>query len=146
MNSEQRGLMVPVVAGGWKESSLSLPAAKRNNPAPWFIPLSSFLLTLFLFILPAISVQGQTATATVAAGANPYAVAVNPVTNKIYVANFNGNDVTVIDGATNSTGTVPAGPHPYAVAVNAVTNKVYVANERDSSVTVIDGATNTTST
>ena len=28
-------------------------------------------------------------------------MAVNPVTNKIYVANAGSNDVTVIDGATN---------------------------------------------
>ncbi len=30
----------------------------------------------------------------------------NPVTNKIYVANYGSNNVTVIDGATNSTTTV----------------------------------------
>ncbi len=49
----------------------------------------------------------------------------NPVTNKIYVANFAGNNVTMIDGATNSTTTVPAGLRPVAVAVNSVTNKIY---------------------
>ena len=31
------------------------------------------------------------------------AVAVNPVTNKIYVANGSSDNVTVIDGATNAT-------------------------------------------
>ncbi len=35
-------------------------------------------------------------TTTVAAGTNPDAIALNPVTNKIYVANVNGNDVTVV--------------------------------------------------
>ena len=48
-------------------------------------------------------------TTTVPADSNPYAVAVNPVTNKIYVANRASNSVTVIDGATNLTTTVPAG-------------------------------------
>ena len=90
----------------------------------------------------------------------------NPVTNKIYVANFasvygdrwrhqhhhhrtagdrpvagseprdeqdlrrqrGSNNVTVIDGATNSTTTVQVGIKPQAVAVNPVTNKIYVAN------------------
>ena len=33
-------------------------------------------------------------------------MAVNPVTNKIYVANVGSNNVTVIDGATNATTTV----------------------------------------
>ena len=56
-------------------------------------------------------------------------MAVNPVTNKIYVANDGSSNVTVIDGATNSTTTVAAG-NPYAVAVNPVTNKIYVANEQ----------------
>ena len=32
---------------------------------------------------------------------NPAAVAVNPATNKIYVANFGSNNVTVINGAHN---------------------------------------------
>ena len=54
-------------------------------------------------------IDGATnATTTVAAG-SPRAVAVNPVTNKIYVANQNSNNVTVIDGATNATATVAAG-------------------------------------
>ena len=73
-------------------------------------------------------------------------MAVNPVTNKIYVANTDSNNVTVIDGATNATTTVAAGAHPCAVAVNPVTNKIYVANHGSNNVTVIDGATNDTTT
>src|SRR2546426_6193475 len=141
MKSEQRGLTAPVVTEAWKESSLSLPAAKRNNP-----PRFSFLLTVFLFILPAISAQGQTVTTTVAVGTEPIGTAVNPVTNKIYVANFQSGNVTVIDGATNSTSTVTAGINPLAVAMNPVTNKVYVSNAGTTSVTEIDGASNSTST
>ena len=78
-------------------------------------------------------------TATVSVGKGPLAVAVNPVTNKIYVANFDGDTVTVIDGATNSTATVSVGDHPQAVAVNPETDKIYVVNNRSDSVTVIDG-------
>ena len=63
-------------------------------------------------------------TATVAAGYGPNAVAVNPVTNKIYVANYVSDNVTVIDGATNGTTTVGVGTSPVAVAVNPVTNKI----------------------
>ncbi len=91
-------------------------------------------------------IDGATnSTTTVPAGAGP--VAVNPVTNKIYVGNFNSNNVTVIDGATNATTTVAAGSNPFALAVNPVTNKIYVASSVNSNnVTVIDGATNTTTT
>ena len=74
------------------------------------------------------SALGQTVTATISAGTNPQAVAVNPITNKIYVANPYSANLTVIDGATNSTTTVTAGTSPLAVAVNPVTNKIYVAS------------------
>ena len=59
-------------------------------------------------------IDGATnSTTTVSAGFSPMAVAVNPVTNKIYVANFDGsNNVTVIDGATNATTTVSVGTEP----------------------------------
>jgi DNA-binding beta-propeller fold protein YncE len=102
----------------------------------------------------------QQVIATVPVGGQPDSSAVNPVTNKIYVANYCGNDpscrsngigtVTVIDGATNNTVSVNVGFAPVAVAVNAMTNKIYVANTcgNDAScnthtgtVTVIDGAT-----
>ena len=97
-----------------------------------------------------VSAVGQTVTATLNAGSYPYGVAVNPVTNQIYVANVGGNTVTVIDGATNATTTVNVGSYPSAVAVNPVTNLIYVANLGDlvdpGTVTVIDGATNATAT
>ena len=64
-----------------------------------------------------------------AAGSSPYAVAVNPVTNKIYVTNLHGSSVTVIDGATNSTTTVATGTFPTCLAVNPVTNKIYVLTD-----------------
>jgi len=101
------------------------------------------------------SAWSQTVTATISVGTAPEAVAVNTVTNKIYVANYLSANVTVIDGTTNSATTVQAALHPVAVAVNEATNKIYVANvgfggpfgngDRGS-VTVIDGATNLTAT
>jgi YVTN family beta-propeller protein len=83
-------------------------------------------------------------TATVSVGTVPLAVAVDPVTNAIYVSNEGSNNVTVINGATNNvTAAVSAGTQPYAVAINSVTNTIYVANYNSATVTVIDGATNT---
>jgi YVTN family beta-propeller protein len=64
-------------------------------------------------------------------------VAVNLVTNQIYVANSNSNNVTVIDGATNTTTTVAAGTFPDGVAVNPVTNQIYVTNQGSDNVTVL---------
>jgi YVTN family beta-propeller protein len=82
--------------------------------------------------------------ATVPTGTSPGAVAVDAATNKIYVTNAGSNNVTIIDGVSNTTTTVNVGASPNAVTVDQATNKIYVANHDDSSVTVIDGATNAT--
>ena len=93
-----------------------------------------------------LSAVGQMVIATVPVGVAPVVVAANTASNKIYVANFGNNTVTVIDGATNSTATVTVGAVPIAVAVNPATNKIYVVNYDSGTVTVIDGATFSTST
>ncbi len=91
--------------------------------------------------LPATS---QTLITTVTTGSRPAALAINPTTSKVYVANQNSNSVTVIDEATYATITVPVGTSPSAVAVNPLTNKIYVANQTSKNVTVIDGTWNST--
>ncbi len=90
--------------------------------------------------------RNSTTTVTVSVGADPSSIAVNPVTNKIYVANIASNNVTMIDGATNSTITVSGGTNPGSLAVNPVTNKIYVTNQDSNFITVIDGASNSTTT
>jgi YVTN family beta-propeller protein len=79
-------------------------------------------------------------------GSRPVALAVNPVTGKIYVANSASNSVSVIDGNTFATATVSVGANPRSVAVNEITNRIYVANNADNTVTIIDGVTNNTAT
>jgi len=76
-------------------------------------------------------------------GANPTAAAVNPVTNRIYIANRASGSVSVIDGVGDAVlTTTPVGLAPSFIAVNPKTNKVYVSNSSDGTVSVIDGATN----
>jgi YVTN family beta-propeller protein len=91
--------------------------------------------------LPATS---QTLLTTIATGSKPVALAVNPANSKIYVANQNSNNVTVIDEATYSTATIPVGALPTAIAANPATNEIYVANQNRNNVTVIDGASDST--
>src|SRR5581483_2869060 len=83
---------------------------------------------------------------TVSVGANPAGVAVNPVTNRIYVANHADGNVTVINGIDNTTSTVVAGTAPGPIAVNSVTNRIYVVNMNTNNVTVINGADSSTAT
>jgi YVTN family beta-propeller protein len=98
-------------------------------------------------------IDGATNTTTTVKDPNsvvPFAVAVNPVTNKAYVANLYSNNITVINGKTNAFVTVkdPNAQYPNAVAINPVTDKIYVANGyvQRGNVTVIDGRTNKTTT
>src|SRR5438874_2467345 len=115
--------------------------ASRNGAFVW----ASLFLTLCCWT-GGQSVKADTSIGNVAAGTQPNAVAVNPVTNKIYVANYLSNNVTVIDGTNNSTSTVATGPVPRGVAVNPVTNKIYIPSWSNNNIRVIDGTNNTTTT
>ncbi len=84
---------------------------------------------------------GQSVVATVPVGSDPRAIAVDPSTNHIYVANESSDSVTVVDGATHATSTVPVGRRPQYMALNPTTAKVYVSSGADSTLAVIDPAT-----
>jgi DNA-binding beta-propeller fold protein YncE len=95
------------------------------------------------------------APATVTVGTQPTNLAVDEVTDTIYVANEalaeSPGSVSVIDGTTcngadtqgcdQTTETISAGLGSDAVAVNAATDTVYVTNRSDATVSLIDGAT-----
>ena len=66
------------------------------------------VLCVGLIAFPPIA-KAQSVTGSLVVGSTPYAVAVNPVTNKVYVANAGGTTVTVIDGTTNTTIPVTVG-------------------------------------
>lgn len=70
-------------------------------------------------------------------------VAVNPLTNRIYVVSRDNDRVYAIDGATYQTiAAIPTCDEPFGLAVNSATNKLYVACFVDGLVRVIDGASN----
>ena len=83
----------------------------------------------------------QSILATVAAGNEPHAVAVDPVTGRAFVANEFSNDVTVIEPGTRAAKSVAVGKRPQYIAVNSRTHKVYVSNSQDASISVIDAST-----
>lgn len=86
----------------------------------------------------------NTRTATISVGGFPQGIAVNPATNQIYVALFDGlaSTVSVIDGDSNTVVTSIAVPGAEYVAVNAATNRIYVSASNNT-VQVIDGSSNT---
>ena len=93
---------------------------------------------------------GQT-PATVAVAGGPVDLAVNEVTDTIYVADNGVNAVSVINGttcnATDHSGcgqtppSVSVGSGPADLAVDETTNTVYVANSSDNTVSVVNAAT-----
>ena len=93
------------------------------------------LLWLGAFIVSLVACPSLWAQSLVPTNPEPFAVAVNPATNKIYVVNRQGS-VTIIDGATNTPETERIGGTPVAIAVNPVTNKAYVAGS-EGTVTII---------
>lgn len=106
--------------------------------------LAYVALAVFTSLIQTAAIA-QSVIATVPAAAGE-AVAVNPVTNKIYVANAAGDRVTVVDGVTHATTNVAVGRNPQYVAVNTTTNRIFVSNTADASLTIIDGATLSTIT
>jgi YVTN family beta-propeller protein len=147
-----------LLSGSYRFKSSLNPEMSRSGSAAcptsglWFVirTVSAMaapcaLIVVALLSSPA-SIRAQRQVATVDEATGPGPVAVNPVTNRIYVARLAASTIDVIDGATNiSVGTV-ASPVPVALAVNSVTNTIYIANGEANEVTVLDGGTNTVST
>ena len=74
-------------------------------------------------------------------GSNPQGIAVNQVTNMIYVTDLGTGTVTPINGATNTAGApVSVGFGTNGIAVDAATNVLYVADSAQPAYAV-DGTT-----
>ena len=94
--------------------------------------------------LSVIDTSTDSVVATVAVGATPLDVTVNPAGSRVYVANFGSGNVSVIDTATNIVvATVAVGTAPTGVVVNPAGSRAFVTNQSANSVSVIDTATNT---
>jgi YVTN family beta-propeller protein len=71
-----------------------------------------------------------------------YYLAVDASQNRLFVANFRNDSVSVLDRDTFAVlATIPVGDGPTAVAVNEATNRIYVTNPGDKTLSIIDGAT-----
>jgi YVTN family beta-propeller protein len=79
----------------------------------------------------------------IATGATPCAVALNPATHLIYVANHEDDAVTVIDATQRKVlARVKVGEKPQGIAIDAKSNRIYIANVHGDTISVIDGAHN----
>src|SRR3989475_75880 len=91
----------------------------------------------------------NTVVRTVPVGAGPMGIDFDSSNNYVYVADLNGNKVSVIDGDPFHVGlydtvvaTIPVGPQPWGVAFDSANGMVYVANSGNNTVSAINTATN----
>ena len=81
---------------------------------------------------------------TITVGVYPVGVAVDSLSNRIFVSNTGDDTLAVIDGASNNVvATVPVGKEPCAVGTDSLSKLTYVANVNSNDVTVIDTNSNT---
>ena len=109
----------------------------------WLGSLALIFQLCFTVFIP-FPAAADSVTAEITTGTNPTAMALNPVSNKLYIANTGSGSVTVVNSASESVSTtVSVGTEPVAVAVNPTVNKVYVACRGSGDVYIIDGASDT---
>lgn len=75
---------------------------------------------------------------TVAVGAGPNRIALNPLTNEIWVANQGASTVTVVDGATLATRTIALAAPASEIVIDAARNRAFVGTLTPS-VAVVNG-------
>jgi YVTN family beta-propeller protein len=103
--------------------------------------VKTFPFCRVLVLLLSVSATTFAAT-TITVGINPQDLAVNSITNRIYVSNLTDNSVSVIDGSSNTVvDTISVGAVPEQIAVNSRTNMIYVANSSGDTINAIDGST-----
>jgi YVTN family beta-propeller protein len=114
-------------------------------------------LTVFSFTTTSqVNANPDAVAATINVGKGPYAIAVNPNTNKIYVDSTASSTVSVVDGSSNSvvaniTGVKTTSGTTFGsfgvtfrtgADVNPKTNRIYVTSQMDDLLYVIDGSSN----
>jgi YVTN family beta-propeller protein len=73
----------------------------------------------------------------------PVDLALNPVTNKLYIAIKQPDKVYVIDAYANvPVANITLEAYPNSIAINSITNMIYVASDETDKIYVIDGSTN----
>jgi len=107
------------------------------------LPVAAAMLITFCPVLPPASADSVLATIHID---DPSAVAVNPVTNEIYVASAKNNTLMIINGATDAVSRIiPVGIDSRAIGVNSATGKIYVVSNEGSDMTVIGESTGSVS-
>jgi YVTN family beta-propeller protein len=92
-----------------------------------------------------LDANGDVVGSPIAVGPEADLSALDAAAHRLYVVNGQGNNVSVVDTASDTMVGSPigVGANPAGIAVNGTLHHVYVANQHDNTISVIDGATAT---
>lgn len=107
---------------------------------------SSFSSAAFLFFALTLSANAQHIVKTVQVGSEPRGVAVNPLTDSVYIANTQSGNISVLKHDV-VIATLPANTLPQVATLDVAANKAYIGGcdfrtNAGGRVVVIDGRTN----
>ena len=122
-----------------------------NNYLPMFLYFS--LATVFFLSICVTGISAQNpadqkvistkSSPIIDSGSFPIGIDIDPITNRLYVANQFSNTISVIDIETSKVEkNIDVGKSPYDVDVNPFSNRIYASNRDSNTISVIDGFTN----
>ena len=95
-----------------------------------------------------VTANGTLAGSSFTTGTSPFAVAVDPVANILYVVNYGSNSVTFFNATTGAhlfgdlaSSSFATGSNPYSIALNTSVNTIYITNAFSNTVTYLDATT-----
>ncbi|HZD35310.1 MAG TPA: beta-propeller fold lactonase family protein, partial [Nitrososphaeraceae archaeon] len=97
-----------------------------------------------------IDLNRNTVISNITVGLEPNDLAVNTITNRLYVSNSGSDTISVIDYYVSETGTletseiatIKVGDSPTSLSLDEDSNILYVTNSESNTISVIDGSTN----
>jgi len=82
------------------------------------------------------------AVSYVTVGISPTRLLLDPTGNRLYVANFGSNNVSMINLSPGFTATIPVGQAPFGLVMNGDGTRLYVSNSGSHNVSEIDTSSN----
>ena len=122
----------------------------KNYLPEFFYFLLACLLFFSIFVINISAQEGSEqnvispkSNPIINSGSFPIGIDINPITNKLYVANQFSNTISVIDiDKSKVEKNIDVENSPYDVDVNPFSNRIYASNRESDTISVIDGFTN----
>jgi YVTN family beta-propeller protein len=114
----------------------------------FYFSLASVLFSTFVIGISAQEEDDQNVISVksnpiINSGSFPVGIDINPITNKLYVANQFSNTISVIDiDKSKVEKNIDVRDSPYDLDVNPFSNRIYTSNRESDTISVIDGFTN----